>query len=103
MQSTPNVFLSVIKADASAADRLYVAGVDFFRSDDGGATWAAKPGAHVDHHDCVHDPGQPADIYTACDGGLYRAMQADNWKFVADGIPNTEFYDLAVSTDGRIS
>ena len=99
VQSTPNVFLSVIKADATAADRLYVAGVDFFRSDDGGATWAAKPGAHVDHHDCVHDPGQPADIYTACDGGLYRAMQAENWAFVANGIANVEFYDLAVATE----
>ena len=44
VQSTPNVFLSVIRADATAADRLYVAGVDFFRSDDGGATWAAQAG-----------------------------------------------------------
>jgi photosystem II stability/assembly factor-like uncharacterized protein len=99
VQSTPNVYLSVIKADAIAADRLYVAGVDFFRSDDGGATWAAKPGAHVDHHDCAHDPSQPADIYTACDGGLYRATQAENWQFVAHGIANAEFYDLAVATE----
>lgn len=99
LQSTPNVYLSVIKADATAAERLYTAGVDFFRSDDGGATWAAKPGAHVDHHDCVHDPNQPADIYTACDGGLYRATQAENWAFVANGIANVEFYDLAVATE----
>lgn len=99
LQSTPNVYLSVIKADATSPGRLYVAGVDFFRSDDGGATWAAKPGAHVDHHDCVHDPGQPADIYTACDGGLYRATQAQNWGFVAKGIANVEFYDLGVATE----
>jgi hypothetical protein len=99
VRSTPNVYLSVIKADATAADRLYTAGVDFFCSDDGGATWAGKPGAHVDHHDCAHDPGQPADIYTACDGGLYRATQAENWAFVAYGIANVEFYDLAVATE----
>jgi photosystem II stability/assembly factor-like uncharacterized protein len=99
LQSTPNVFLSLIKADATTADRVYVAGVDFFRSDDGGATWVGKPGAHVDHHDCVHDPGHPTDIYTACDGGLYRATQADNWAFVANGIANVEFYDLAVATE----
>ncbi len=98
VRSTPNVYLSVIKADATAADRLYVAGVDFFRSDDGGATWTGKPGAHVDHHDCTHDPAQPADIYTACDGGLYRATQADSWAFVANGIANVEFYDMAVAT-----
>ena len=47
----------------------------------------------------MHDPGQPADIYTACDGGLYRAMQAENWAFVANGIANVEFYDLAVATE----
>jgi hypothetical protein len=99
LRSTPGVYLSVIKADATAADRVYVAGVDFFRSDDGGATFAGKPGAHVDHHDCVHDPGQPADVYTACDGGLYRATQAEGWTFVADGIANVEFYDLAVATE----
>lgn len=98
LQSNPNVYLSVIKADATSADRVYVAGVDFYRSDDGGVTWADKPGAHVDHHDCIHDLGQPADIYTACDGGLYRATQAENWEFVANGIANVEFYDLAVST-----
>jgi photosystem II stability/assembly factor-like uncharacterized protein len=98
VRSNPNFYLSVIKADATAAGRVYVAGVDFFRSDDGGATWVGKPGAHVDHHDCVHDPGQPADIYTACDGGLYRATQAENWAFVANGIANVEFYDLAVAT-----
>jgi hypothetical protein len=99
VRSTPNMYLSVIKADATAANRLYVAGVDFFRSDDGGATWVAKPGAHVDHHDCVHDPGHPADIYTACDGGLYRGTQAENWGFVAHGVANVEFYDLAVATE----
>ena len=96
-QSTPNAFLSLIKADATIASRVYSAGVDFFRSDDGGATWAVKPGPHADHHDCIHDPGTPADIYTACDGGLYRATQAENWAFVADGIANVEFYDLAVA------
>ena len=44
-------------------------------------------------------PGQTADIYTACDGGLYRATQAENWEFVANGIANVEFYDLAVATE----
>ena len=98
LMSTPDFYVSVIKADATNADRLYIAGVDFFRSDDGGATFAMKPGAHVDHHDCAHDPAAPADIYTACDGGLYRATSAESWEFVANGIANVEFYDFAVST-----
>ena len=97
LRSGVDWYVSLIAADDTDAQRVYVAGVDFYRSDDGGATWAQMGPPHVDHHAVVSDPGQPADIYTCCDGGLYRSTQATNWKFVADGIVNAEFYDMAVS------
>ncbi|MBV9174342.1 MAG: hypothetical protein JOZ81_30140 [Chloroflexi bacterium] len=96
-RSSPSVFLSVIAADDTDARRVYTAGVNVFRSDDGGATFSQKDGAHVDHHAIATDPGRASDIYTACDGGLYRSTRADNWTFVANGIGNVEFYDMAVS------
>jgi hypothetical protein len=98
LRSKPDMYLSVIAADDTDAERVYIAGINFFRSDDGGVTWDEKGDVHVDHHAVASDPGQPADIYTACDGGLYRSTQADDWEFVADGIANVLFYDLAVST-----
>lgn len=98
LRSEPDWYVELIAADDTDAQRVYVAGVKVYRSDDGGATWAVMDGAHDDHHAIASDPGQPADIYTACDGGLYRSTQGTNWTFVADGIANVEFYDLADST-----
>lgn len=98
LRSEPDMYVELIAADDTDAQRVYVAGVKFYGSDDGGASWTIMDGAHDDHHAVASDPGQPADIYSACDGGLYRSTQGNNWTFVADGIANVEFYDLADST-----
>jgi photosystem II stability/assembly factor-like uncharacterized protein len=98
LSSTPDWYVELIAADDTNAQRVYVAGVKFYRSDDRGATWAVMDGAHDDHHAVASDPGQPTDIYTACDGGLYLSAQGNDWTFVADGIANVEFFDLADST-----
>jgi photosystem II stability/assembly factor-like uncharacterized protein len=95
--ATTDPYISVILADATDANRVYVGGRYLWRSDDGGASWNSKNSPHQDYHMLLFDPGTPTDLYAASDGGLYRSQQADNWKFVADGIPNIEFYDLAVS------
>jgi photosystem II stability/assembly factor-like uncharacterized protein len=98
LRSTPPVYSALIGADAANAGTVYLAGVDFYRSDDGGQTWTMKPGAHVDHHYLATDPTDPAIIYTACDGGIYRSPnRADSWQFIGDGLANALFYDLAVA------
>lgn len=96
--STTDSYISVILADPAEAGSVYVGGVNLWRSDDGGATWHSKDSPHVDYHMLLFDPSVAADLYAACDGGLYRSQRAESWAFVADGIPNVEFYDLAVST-----
>ena len=97
-QPVQAIYSALIAADDSNPAIVYLAGVHFYRSDDGGATWQAKPGAHVDHHVVVTDPTNPSTIYTACDGGLYRSPnRGESWSFVADGLANVLFYDLAVS------
>ena len=97
LRSTVTDYTSLIAADVTDAARVYRAGVDFWRSDDGGRTWTMKTGAHVDHHAVAADPTAPGAIYTACDGGLYRSVAGDGWVFRGEGLVNTEFYDLAIS------
>jgi photosystem II stability/assembly factor-like uncharacterized protein len=95
--STTNSYISVVLADATEAGSVYVGGVYLWRSDDGGVTWQSKDSPHVDYHMLLFDPNTPSDLYAANDGGLYRSQRGDDWNFVADGIANIEFYDLAVS------
>jgi hypothetical protein len=82
---------NVIAVDPRDPDRVWAAGVDWFRSDDGGRTWghaSAQAGmegafaayAHVDQHIIAFHPdydgqgNQKAIIGN--DGGLYRTMNA---------------------------
>jgi hypothetical protein len=78
---------NVVAVDPTNADRLWVGGVDLFRSDDGGATlkiasdWALPPGdgtpyTHADQHVIVFDPRYDGKanktVYFGNDGGLFR-------------------------------
>ena len=98
LRSSPGIYSALIAGDDANPPTVYVAGVDFYRSDDGGQSWTMKPGAHVDHHEVVAHPSDPAIIYTACDGGIYRSPdRADSWTFVGEGLANGLFYDLALA------
>jgi photosystem II stability/assembly factor-like uncharacterized protein len=98
LQSSPNIYTELIAADDDNPSIVYIAGVDFYRSDDAGVNWTKKPGAHVDHHRFARDPQDAQTIYTACDGGLYRSPnRGDSWQFVGNGLENALFYDLAIS------
>ncbi len=78
---------NVVAVDPTDPNRLWVGGVDLFRSDDGGATltiasdWALDPNdntpyAHADQHVIVFDPRYDGaanrTVYFGNDGGLYR-------------------------------
>ena len=78
---------NTIAVDPTDPNRLWVGGIDLFRSSDGGRTlelasdWIlppvdGTPYAHADQHAIVFDPGYDGatnrTVYFANDGGLYR-------------------------------
>jgi hypothetical protein len=100
-------------ADPTDARFVYLGGTDFWRSTDGGTTFARSSGygtpsgsAHADHHAFAVDPANAATIYTLNDGGIYRSTnrgQPGSWVFIGDGLAIGEFYDHALSrTDAAL-
>jgi hypothetical protein len=100
-------FLDVLAVDSPDPnnpnnDLVYLGGVDFFRSTNGGASGSfqtiSEGELHVDHKEIVKDPSAPATIYFLNDGGIYRSLQQGQdgtWQFCGEGITNVEFYDIA--------
>ncbi|MGH9855551.1 MAG: WD40/YVTN/BNR-like repeat-containing protein, partial [Blastocatellia bacterium] len=85
---------NVIAVDPADANRVWVGGVDLFRSDDGGANWGlasywwadgrvaprAAQYAHADHHVIVfhpqYDGATNKTMFVAGDGGVFRTDDA---------------------------
>ena len=79
-------YCNTIAVDPADANIVWAAGVDLFRSNDGGRTWGiasywwANPTqtsyVHADQHNIVFHPGYDGRLnqtmFTACDGGVYR-------------------------------
>lgn len=83
-------YTNVIAVDPRDPERVWAAGVDWFRSDDGGRTWGlashtlgppeASNGAHVDQHVITfhpaYDGGSNQTAIIGNDGGLARTTNA---------------------------
>jgi hypothetical protein len=95
-RTSMQVYVEVIGANPSQAATVYVSGVDFYRSDDGGGSFVQKDGPHTDHHAFASDLMTPGVIYALGDGGIFRSSdRGDHWSFFGEGITNVEFYDIA--------
>ena len=106
-QAGYNLSLAVDPVDPN---RLWVAGIGIFRSDDGGANWGyAYNGNHPDQHFLAFDPGfdgiSNQVLYNVNDGGIYKTSQARaktgtcsstssavNWTTLNNGYATTQFY-----------
>ena len=85
-------YCNTIAVDPTNPDRVWTAGVDLFRSDDGGATWGiasywwanrATPSfVHADQHAIVFHPdfdGETNDtLFAANDGGIFKTEDASD-------------------------
>ncbi len=77
---------NVIAVDPLDANKVWVGGIDLFRSDDGGANWGMasfwqnSSSAHADQHAIVFHPGYDGTsnktMYAGNDGGIYRTNDA---------------------------
>ena len=88
MPTTMGWYNNVIAVDPRDPNRVWAAGVDWFRSDDGGRNWGlaswggagAASYAHVDQHGIVFHPHYDGDgnqiALIGNDGGIYRTTNA---------------------------
>ena len=70
------------------------AGVDLYKSNNGGNSLTTIGGVHVDHHNYTHDPNNPEILYIACDGGVYRSTNFGNtYQSIGYGLQTAQFYN----------
>jgi len=80
------------------ANMIYVLGLEFYRSTNGGASYQnVGTEMHVDHHGLGFGPGLNPVLFEGNDGGIYRSTSAGNiWTFLPDQ-PITQVYRLALA------
>ena len=94
-------YVNMLAVDPGDPDRVWAAGVDLFRSDDGGRRWNpvtywwAEPFnrnfVHADQHALVFHPRRRSTAFSLNDGGIYRTTGANGF------VPDT---DDAICTPG---
>jgi photosystem II stability/assembly factor-like uncharacterized protein len=88
-----------IRVDPTNDKRVYVLGIAFQVSRDGGRTFnrtnAAK-GTHADYHALWINPADPSHLVLGCDGGLnYSYDRGATWEYLQN-LPVAQFYAVGV-------
>ncbi len=86
-----------IRVDPTDEKRVYVLGISFHVSSDGGRTFTSpRGGAHPDHHALWINPKDPSHLVLGNDGGLYFSRsRGASWEAVRN-LPLGQFYGIAV-------
>ena len=101
--SLANVFSSFgwwfgnVRVHPENPQTLFVLGLDFFRSTNGGASYSdVGSGVHVDHHGLAFGSGSNPVIYNGNDGGVYRSNNGGASWFITGDQPTTQIYRLGL-------
>ena len=109
---------NMVWVDPTNANHVVVAGLDVYRSTDGGTTltkisaWGRSwgyvdpPSPHADHHAMVSMPGSSTAVINGNDGGLYYTSDIttagtnppnynNGWVYLNNNLGITQFYGLA--------
>lgn len=91
--------------DPNDHNTVYCAGINNWRSTDGGVTWqivnywtgSGGSGVQTVHAD-KHFMKYNGDILYECnDGGLYKSYNGTDWDNISNGIRNSQIYKIGVS------
>jgi photosystem II stability/assembly factor-like uncharacterized protein len=86
-----------IYAGTKNKDEVYVVNVQFWRSNDGGKTYAPIRAPHGDYHDLWIDPDDPERLIVANDGGAQVSFNHGKTWSTYQNQPTAQFY--RVTTD----
>jgi photosystem II stability/assembly factor-like uncharacterized protein len=93
------MYFSMIRIDPNDPSRVYIGGVRFGISDDGGRTFSREDGAegiHVDHHALWIDPSNSSHLILGNDGGVAVSWdRAATWRQI-DNLAIGQFYEVGV-------
>ncbi|MEM9802899.1 MAG: glycosyl hydrolase, partial [Planctomycetota bacterium] len=94
---SPAYYYGQIRFDPTDSDRLFMCGVPFLRSVDGGVTWdRIARSVHVDHHAVLIDPANPDKVWLGNDGGLHVSYDGgDAWQHFTN-LPLSQFYAVGL-------
>ncbi len=86
-------FAHYVRVNPADETQVLCAGVNFYRSVDGGATLHSVSGMHVDHHCYADHPTNPYIVYLGNDGGVYRSLNGGlSFQDLSDGYITSQFY-----------
>ncbi len=98
---------NVIAVDPTHPDTVYVGGIDFWRSADGGQTWTNLTNGygtydaknmHPDQHAIAFAAGNGQTFYIGNDGGVWKTTDGSvNFTNCNADLQTIQFYDIAVS------
>ncbi len=87
-----------IYADPQNPDRVYAQNVQFWRSDDGGATFRPIPTPHADNHDLWIDPQDNNRLINGDDGGA--SVSTDGGRtWTSQDQPTAQFYRVTLDRE----
>ncbi|MHC4942572.1 MAG: WD40/YVTN/BNR-like repeat-containing protein [Planctomycetota bacterium] len=93
-----------VRAHPVNPDILFVLGLYFYRSTNGGSSYHdASGGMHVDHHGLDFGPGSNPVMYNGNDGGVYRSTNGGTgWSKLPD-LPVLQIYRLALDANNPVA
>lgn len=94
-----------VAVDPNNADKVYLGGIDIYRSTDGGknfsqmSIWYYEQNnpryVHADQHALVATGA--GELWAGCDGGVsYSSDSGSSWSFRGRGLNTTQYYNLAM-------
>jgi photosystem II stability/assembly factor-like uncharacterized protein len=89
-----------IRVDPNDENTVYIMGVPFSVSTDGGKTFARNRGPGGDHHALWIDPANSNYLVKGFDQGVAVSYdKARSWRYFQDGIPACQFFNISYDMD----